>query len=178
VHPLFGIAHRITGAPITVNDDVTLPAGSVLLFNYLAFQRSGPAADDAFAPDRWTSLKRRDAHFIPFGVTANRACPARGSAPVMMRAVAREVLRRYALASSVQHTRSLPSRGPCLFVRRPVAARGLRARLALMWLRDRTEDVGRSVAQLFNGTYMVWDARRLKLCDAWFNANDRQEAAR
>lgn len=28
-------------------------------------------------PDRWHRLNRRDAHFIPFGVTANRACPAR-----------------------------------------------------------------------------------------------------
>jgi cytochrome P450 len=51
VHPLFGVAHRITSAPIVVDERVTLPAGSVLLFNYLAFQRTGPAGDDAFDPD-------------------------------------------------------------------------------------------------------------------------------
>ena len=78
VHPLFGVAHRITSAPIVIDDHVTLPAGSALLFNYLAFQRTGAAGDDRFDPDRWTTLKRADAHFIPFGVTANRACPARG----------------------------------------------------------------------------------------------------
>jgi len=173
VHPLFGIAHRITSAPIELAGVGTLPAGSVLLFNYLAFQRTGPAADSNFDPDRWNVLKRRDAHFIPFGVTANRACPARGVAPVMMRAVAREMLRRYALASSVAHTRSLPSRGPCLLIRRG-ADRGEgeqavpRARLAGMRWRDRWENVGRSLIQLVLGTYMVWDARRQRLCGKYF----------
>ncbi len=180
VHPLFGIAHRIISAPIEL-DDVTLPEGSVLLFNYLAYQRTGPAADAQFDPGRWVSLKRRDAHFVPFGVTANRACPARGSAPVMMRAVAREVLGRYRLDSSVQHTRSLPSRGPCLLSRRqpgPEPHRRPRARLWSMWLRDRAEDVGRSIAQLGYGTYMVWDARRLSLCTNYFAEQDLREANR
>jgi Cytochrome P450 len=166
VHPLFGVAHRITSAPIAL-PGATLPAGSVLLFNYLAFQRTGPAADDRFAPDRWLGLKRRDAHFIPFGVTANRACPARGVAPVMMRAVTREVLRRYSLASSVVHGRSLPSRGPCYLTPAGVAGPGP-ARLRAMRLRDRWSDVGRSVTQLVLGSWMVVDARRRRLCTTYF----------
>ncbi|GAB3837029.1 hypothetical protein GCM10029963_01520 [Micromonospora andamanensis] len=41
VYPLFGVAHRITSAPITLPTGVSLPAGSVLLFNYPAFHRGG-----------------------------------------------------------------------------------------------------------------------------------------
>lgn len=167
VHPLFGVAHRITSAPIVVDDRVTLPAGSVLLFNYLAFQRTGPAGDPAFDPERWRTLGRRDAHFVPFGVTANRACPARVVAPVMMRAVTREVLRRYTLASSVAHTRSLPSGGPCLLVPPGAPVPG-RVRMATMGLRDRWAEVGRSVTQLVLGTWMVIDARRQCLCSTHF----------
>lgn len=167
VHPLFGVAHRITSAPLSLDNGVELPAGSVLLFNYLAFQRTGPAADDAFDPDRWLTLKRKDAHFIPYGVTANRACPARGVAPVMLRAATREVLRRYAPASSVSHTRSLPSRGPAYLTPAGVTGPG-RLRLSAMRLRDRWGDAGRSLAQLIFGTWMVLDARRQKLCATYF----------
>ncbi|MDG6107258.1 cytochrome P450 [Dactylosporangium aurantiacum] len=167
VHPLFGVAHRITSAPIVVDERVTLPAGSVLLFNYLAFQRTGPAADDAFDPDRWLTLARRDAHFIPYGVVANRACPARGAAPAMLRAATREVLRRYALASSAAHTRSLPSRGPAYLTPAGSAGPG-RLRLAAMRHRDRWAGVPRSLRQLAFGTWMVVDARRQRLCTTHF----------
>ena len=167
VHPLFGVAHRITSAPIVVDERVTLPAGSVLLFNYLAFQRTGPAADDRFDPDRWRTLKPSEANFIPFGVTANRACPARGSAPVMLRAATREVLRRFTLASTVSHTRSLPSRGPAYLTPAGVPGPGP-ARLAAMRLADRWAEAGRSLRQLVLGTYMVVDARRQRLCAAYF----------
>ncbi|GLZ57601.1 cytochrome P450 [Micromonospora sp. NBRC 107095] len=166
VYPLFGIAHRITSGPIAVGDHV-LPTGSVLLFNYLAYQRTGPAADDEFDPDRWLSVRRQDAHFIPYGVTANRACPARGSAPVQLRAATREVLRRFSVSSSAAHTRSLPSRGPAYLTPRGLPGPG-RHRLALMRQRDRLFDVGRSVTQLVCGTWMVVDARRQKLCTRFF----------
>lgn len=167
VHPLFGVAHRITSAPIVVDDAVTLPTGSVLLFNYLAYQRTGTAADDVFDPERWRTLRPHDAHFIPFGVTANRACPARGSAPVMLRAVLREVLRRYDVTSTAAHTRSLPNRGPAYLTPVGAPAPG-RARLAVMRQTDRWADVGRSVQQLVLGTAMVLDARRTKPCSTYF----------
>jgi hypothetical protein len=166
VHPLFGIAHRITSAPIAVGD-VTLPAGSVLLFNYLAFQRTGPAGDDTFDPERWKTLKRKETHFIPYGVTANRACPARGAAPVMLRAATREVLRRFTLASSVRHTRSLPSRGPAFLT--PIGQPGpTPGRLLVLRHADAVADAGRSVKQLVLGTWMVLDARRQRLCATYF----------
>ncbi|GIF05532.1 cytochrome P450 [Actinoplanes siamensis] len=167
VHPLFGIAHRVTSAPIVVDENTTLPAGSVLLFNYLAFQRTGPAGDGEFDPDRWRTLKRREAHFIPYGITANRACPARGAAPVMLRAATREVLRRFTLASSVAHTRSLPNRGPAYLT--PIGHRGPgSSRLAALRRADRVADAGRSVKQLVLGTWMVVDARRQRLCGSYF----------
>ena len=165
MYPLFGIAHRITSADIAVDGDV-LPAGTVLCFSYPDYHHAGYTDPDVFDPDRWLRLAARDANFIPFGVTANRPCPARGLAPVTMRVVVREVLRRYRLASSARHVRSIPNRGPCLLVRRDRLPRF--GSLALMRLRDRWEDVSRSVTQLVLGTYMVWDARRKSLSDNYF----------
>ena len=100
-----------------MDERVTLPAGSVLSSTTWRTSGRAPASDDAFDPDRWLGLDRRDAHYIPFGVTANRPCPARRLAPVMMRAVTREVLSRFALASTVSHTRSLPTAGRAIWSR-------------------------------------------------------------
>ncbi|GAA2712461.1 cytochrome P450 [Actinoplanes palleronii] len=175
VHPLFGVAHRITSAPIAVDADTVLPAGSVLLFNYLAFQRTGPAPDDTFDPERWRSLSRKEAHFIPYGITANRACPARGAAPVMLRAVTRAVLRRFTLAAPAAHTRSLPNRGPAYLT--PIGQAGPSStRLAALRHADRIADAGRSVKQLVLGTWMVLDARRQKLCTTYFATFTTEEA--
>jgi hypothetical protein len=167
VWPLFGIAHRITTADIDVTPPIA--AGSVVLFDYLGFHR-GDGADPAFDPARWDRARTRPANFIPFGVSANRPCPARGVAPVGMHVAAREVLRRYALASSVSHTRSLANRAP-VFLTPAGAARPSLARLALMRAADRWADVWRSVVQLVLGTVMVWDARRLALCRTYFAAH-------
>ncbi|MEV6709809.1 cytochrome P450, partial [Micromonospora wenchangensis] len=87
--------------------------------------------------------------------------------PVMLRAATREVLRRYALASSAAHSRSLPSRGPAYLTPVGVAGPG-RLRLAAMRWRDRWADVGRSVRQLVLGAWMVVDARRQRLCTTYF----------
>ncbi|GAB3434650.1 cytochrome P450 [Flindersiella endophytica] len=169
--PLFGVAHRITTDDIVVDARTTLPRGSVLCFNYPAYHSAGFSEPERFDPSRWETLSARDAHHIPFGVTANRPCPARGVAPLMMEIVAREVLRRFELASTAEHTRSIPNRGPCLLVARtcPVNA-GRRGRLlAYLRIRDRWEDVWRSVVQLVLGTYMVIDARRQRLAATYFD---------
>jgi hypothetical protein len=111
-------------------------------------------------------------NYLPFGVVANRACPARGVAPITMRVVAREVLRRYELHTSATHTRSIPNRGPCLVMPRgrTVSPAWLGIRLAAMRLGDRWGDVWRSLLQLVLGTYMVWDARRQRLCARYFDS--------
>jgi hypothetical protein len=168
LYPLFGIAHRITSADIALDDDHTIPAGSVLCFSYPQFHRSGYDEPDDFRPQRWETTSAREANHIPFGVAANRPCPAWRLAPITMRAATREVLRRFALHSSAGHTRALPNRGPCLLVGRDSAGHPSRARLLGIRIQDRWEDVWRSVVQLVLGTYMVWDARRQGLCQRYF----------
>jgi len=169
VYPLFGISHRITRADITLGDR-TVPRGTVLCFNHLDYQRSGFADPDRFDPDRWERHAAHAASYIPFGVAANRPCPASGIASVTMRACLREVLRHVALSTSAAHTRSLPNRAPCVIHSRTQRPPAHRLSTLLLWLRvrDRWEDVWRSVVQLVLGTYMIWDARRLALCTRHF----------
>lgn len=169
--PLFGIAHRIATGDIDLGH-TTIAAGTVLCFSYPDYHREGYEHTERFDPDRWQHLAAKDSPFIPFGVTQNRACPARGLAPVTMRIVAREMLRRFELSSSVVHTRSMPNRGPCLLVPRGTH-RPQRTILAWLRLRDRWEDVWRSLAQLVFGTYMVIDARQKRLCETYFAEQDR-----
>jgi hypothetical protein len=170
LYPLFGISHRITSGDIAVDERTTIPKGSVLCFNHPEYHRTGFDDPDRFNPDRWLKPERDEAHYVPFGVAANRPCPAQGLAPVTMRAAVREVLGRFAVYSSVSHTRSIPSRGPCLLVlRTSLPNRRLRSALLMfMRFRDRWEDVGRSLVQLTLGTYMVWDARHQRLCERFF----------
>jgi hypothetical protein len=155
--PLFGVAHRITTEAMTLPTGSVIPAGSVLCFDYPEFHRSGG--------------------HLPFGVPANRPCPAWHLAPITVKAVTRELLDRFDFATAAAHTRPLPNRGPCL-----MSPRGARVRLrgpALVFLRvrDRWEDVGRSLTQLVLGSYMVWHARRLRLCERYFERTDAALAA-
>jgi hypothetical protein len=173
VFPLFGISHRITSEEIAIDDHTKLPPRSVLCFNHQEFHRHGFADPERFNPDRWEKLSLREASFIPFGVAGNRPCPAQAIALTSMRVATREVLRRFRLRSSVRHTRSIPNRGPCLLIARTLP-RGRGENVMLLWMRirDRWEDVGRSVTQLVFGTYMVWDARRQRLCQRYFETHD------
>ncbi|WP_344602346.1 cytochrome P450 [Streptomyces glaucus] len=169
LYPLFGIAHRITTDEIPLDDRTTLPAGSVVCFSYPDYHATGYERPDVFDPDRWASLSARDAHHIPFGVAANRPCPAWRLSPLVLRAAVREVLRRFRLDSSVSHTRSIPHRAPCLLI-----PRGLEpgARLAplrgFLRVRDGVEDVTRGVRQLVLGTVMVLHARRQRPAARYF----------
>ncbi|NJP92776.1 cytochrome P450 [Nonomuraea sp. FMUSA5-5] len=171
LYPLFGIAHRVTTGDIALDGRATIPAGSVLCFNYPAFHHAGCADPDRFDPDRFAGPGAKRLHHIPFGVAANRPCPAWRLAPIVMRVVTREVLGRYLLDSSVSHTRAMPHRGPCLLTPRGAPHRPGPA-LAYLRVRDRCEDVWRSLAQLVLGTYMVWDARRLRLCERHFSSSE------
>jgi hypothetical protein len=177
LYPLFGVAHRITSGDIHDAGQV-IPAGSVLLFNYPDFHQSGFDHPERFDPARWDTLQIKETNHIPFGVTANRACPARGLMPLTMREVTTRILTRFELRTSASHTRSIPNRGPCLLLDRRSAASGaLATRLTLMRLRDRWEDVSRSLTQLVLGSYMVWDARRQQLCRRYFDQRDGRVAA-
>lgn len=174
LYPLFGISHRITSAEIAIDEGTTIPKGSVLCFHHADYHKSGFENPERFDPDRWLNLMAHDVNYIPFGVAANRSCPAQGLALVTMHVVAREMLKRLAFYSSAFHTRSIPNRGPCLLVslRSQFPPLQRKAVLLFLRLRDRWEDVWRSLAQLILGTYMVWDARRARLCQRYFEAQD------
>ncbi|CAL9280230.1 cytochrome P450 [Streptomyces sp. SudanB182_2057] len=176
LYPLFGVAHRITTADITLDGLPTIPAGSVLTFSYPDYHATGYADPDRFDPDRWAALSAKNAHHIPFGVAANRPCPAWRLAPVVMRAATREVLARYVLDSPVGHTRSIPHRAPCLLLPRgrPVPDRPRRVLRTALTVRDRAEDVGRSLLQLVLGTWMVLDARRTRPATTYFARHDTE----
>lgn len=176
VYPLFGIAHRITSEDIDLGGGAAYPAGTVLCFDYPAYHATGYTDPDTFDPERWNRLSAKHAHHIPFGVAANRPCPAWRLAPLVMRAVTREVLGRFTLHSAVSHTRSIPHRAPCLLVRRdrPLPPGRVAAVRLFLRSRDRWEDVGRSVLQLVLGTWMVLDARRRRPTERWFAAHDTQ----
>ncbi|MFT7837926.1 cytochrome P450 [Saccharothrix sp. BKS2] len=174
LYPLFGIAHRVTTGDIALDERTTLPAGSVLCFSYPDYHASGHDRPEVFDPDRWDRVPARAAHHIPFGVAANRPCPAWRLSPLALRAATGEVLRRFTLHSTAGHTRSLPNRGPCLLVRvgEPLPPRHLAVLGALLRVRDRWEDVWRSVVQLVLGTVMVLHARRLRLAGRYFDTRD------
>jgi hypothetical protein len=163
LYPLFGIAHRITTGEIEIDERTTLPAGSVLCFSYPGYHATGYDEPERFDPARWEALSAREAHHIPFGVAANRPCPAWRLSPLAMRAATREVLARFRLESTVSHTRSIPHRAPCLLVRRearlPAPAR--HAVRAFLRYRDRWED-------------LVLDARRRRLAGRYFDTHDTQ----
>ncbi|ALV53461.1 MULTISPECIES: cytochrome P450 [Streptomyces] len=169
LYPLFGIAHRITSDEIPLDEHTTLPAGSVVCFSYPDYHATGYDRPDVFDPDRWTSLSARDAHHIPFGVAANRPCPAWRLSPLVLRAAVREVLRRFRLDSTVSHTRSIPHRAPCLLIPRGLDPGTRLAPLrTFLRVRDGVEDVTRGVRQLVLGTVMVLHARRQRLAGRYF----------
>ncbi|MEU7561120.1 cytochrome P450 [Streptomyces eurythermus] len=176
LYPLFGVAHRITTADITLDGLPTIPAGSVLTFSYPDYHATGYADPERFDPERWATLSAKNAHHIPFGVAANRPCPAWRLAPVVMRAATREVLARYVLDSPVGHTRSIPHRAPCLLLPRdrPVPDRLRHVLRTALTVRDRAEDVGRSLLQLLFGTWMVLDARRTRPAATYFARHDTE----
>ncbi|MFI9580642.1 cytochrome P450 [Streptomyces sp. NPDC052236] len=176
LYPLFGVAHRIATDEIPLDDGTVLPRGSVLLFSYPDYHATGYDDPTVFDPGRWDRVHARDAHHIPFGMAANRPCPAWRLAPLVMRAATREVLRRFTLDSAVAHTRSLPNRGPCLLVRRnhPLPAYRVAAVRAFLRIRDRWEDVWRAPVQLALSTWMVLDARRRRPAARYFAVHDTE----
>ncbi|MBB4680570.1 cytochrome P450 [Crossiella cryophila] len=174
MYPLFGIAHRIATADIELDGGPTFPRGSVLCFSYPDYQATGCPRPEVFDPERWTDRTTRPQHHIPFGIAANRPCPAWRLSPLVMRAVSREVLRRFRLDSPVSHTRPLPNRAPCLLIRHGARVPQLPAVRVFLRVRDRCEDLARSLVQLVLGTVMVLDARRQRLAGRYFDTHTEQ----
>jgi len=91
-----------------------IPAGTVVCFNYPAFHSAGFARPASFEPDRWLSLRPAECAYIPFGVRANRPCPAQRLSLVVVPALARALARALELRAWCAHSRSLPGRGLCV----------------------------------------------------------------
>ena len=120
VWPLFGIAHRITAAPITLpSTGEIIPTDTVLCFNFQKYQhdaRSFPRPA-VFDPSRWlagSGVSKRSSSYIPFGVAANRPCPAQRMSLVIMHEAALVFDERVQVHTPISHSRSLPCRGRCL----------------------------------------------------------------
>lgn len=178
VFPLFGVAHRIVSEDIPSAGGV-IERGTVLLFNYQAFQTSPAEGLDnptAFDPDRWDALRRDPPNYMPFGAPRNRPCPGKGLSLVWMDAIGAVFVRHFAAHSPVEHTRSMPDGGLCLLETRaaahPLPAWRRAATISSMALLERLESVPRSLCQLVYGTYMILDSRRLALAVNYFQGKD------
>ncbi|WP_308365084.1 MULTISPECIES: cytochrome P450 [unclassified Microbulbifer] len=176
LHPLFGIAHRIATETVEFKGK-TIPKHTVVCFNYPEYHKLGYDQPTRFDPERWGKCPIKESNFIPFGVTANRSCPAQGLAMVSMRQLTKHLFRNYRFSSPIVHTRSLPNRGPCLvFSNQNTENRRLVECIVcpLMKIRDRWEDLFRSIMQLFFGTAMILHAKKLRLCDRYFEKLEKR----
>eukprot|EP01083_Nonionella_stella_P061875 161067_1 len=182
LYPLFGIAHRITSEDITLpNSNEIIPKGTVLCFNYPAFHRRGYRRSQTFDYARWNHINKKNAHFIPFGVKANRGCPAQRMSMIWIKRFARMVAEKVEFHSSILHTRSMPDGGLCLIVPKSYSIKSTftntywcKMILTLLWLYEQVMNVNRSIVQLCCGAYMLYDAKQKQLAKTWFEQNETQ----
>ncbi len=177
LYPLFGIAHRITTEPLRFKDH-EIKKDTVVCFNYPNYHQLGYENPELFNPDRWTGCPVKNANFLPFGIPSNRSCPAQGLAMIAMRRITKHVINEYFFASPIVHTRSMPNRGPCLVT---TDFAFIDSKLLKYWLcpgmkiRDRWEDLYRSLVQLILGTGMILHAKKLRLCEGYFTNLEAQQ---
>eukprot|EP00047_Mylnosiga_fluctuans_P009063 m.9904 g.9904 ORF g.9904 m.9904 type:complete len:476 (-) comp2466_c0_seq1:155-1582(-) len=173
--PLFGVAHRITAEDIALPAGEILPRGSVMLFNYQAYQTTGFDNPLAFIPERWDALAAGACNYIPFGVPHNRPCPGQQISLIWMKEIARVVLQHVRYATPLAHTRALPCGGLCVQLPRTDAGqRPVRLAAAMVYLRarDAVESVVRSIVQLLFGVHCIIAARRARLAVRYFDGED------
>lgn len=195
VWPLFGIAHRITSAPIVVpTTGETIPAETVLCFNFERYQHDPSSFDRPghFEPQRWLGVggaEKRATSYIPFGVAGNRPCPAQRMSLVVMQEAAETFHESVQCFSSIVHSRSLPCRGLCMLTSRrdshqspddtltcssvdslpaPPSGWFIIVILALLTVREVIASTWRSLSQLGCMVYSVKEARRLRYAQKIF----------
>eukprot|EP00756_Hemistasia_phaeocysticola_P015747 Hpha_TRINITY_DN15431_c1_g5::TRINITY_DN15431_c1_g5_i1::g.174109::m.174109 len=180
--PLFGIAHRILTEEVELPSGRVLPAGTVVCFNYPEYHSRGYDNPDQLDPLRWAKMRRSEANYLPFGMPCNRPCPAQRNALVFMETLVPMLAKVLDFSSPVLHSRSLPGRGLCAIARRRVrsprkqggenAAAGQVPRLALLaW--DQVDNIMRSIRQLGCAFVIVRDAKKLKLCQRFFDGGEQ-----
>jgi len=170
LYPLFGIAHRVTTDDIAIDKDSTIAKGTVLCFNYPEYHQIGYDNPTQFIPERWETTSKREANYIPFGIGANRPCPASHLSLLIMEKMLRSGIQKFKFYSSVEHTRSLPNRGPCIVIpRKRQLSKTLKSTLlGFLKVRDYWENLYTSISQLVYGFIMILHARDLKLTDNYY----------
>jgi len=169
-YPLFGVAHRITSEDVTIPDgSVTYKKGTVLCFNYSIYHSMGYTNPSEFNPDRWNDLSKSDSNFMPFGVAANRPCPAQKLAMVLMKSIAKVAVEHCFFASSVVHSRSLPGKGLCLIASKKSIPSSLSLALLMTTFKiiDTAEALTISVKQLVFGTIMLLQAQKMRMAQTF-----------
>ncbi len=170
LYPLFGIAHRIATDDIQIDENRSIAKGSVVCFNYPEYHKIGFKNPDKFIPERWETITKREANYIPFGIGANRACPASHMSLIIMEKMLSNGIQKFGFSSSVEHTRSLPNRGACIIISKEHSFSNTIEKILLAFLktRDYWETLRTSIIQLVYGFIMVLHAKDLKLADNYY----------
>ncbi len=170
LYPLFGIAHRVTTDSIELENNKSIAKGAVLCFNYPDFHKIGYTNPSKFIPERWDTISKGESNYLPFGIGANRPCPASHMSLIMMKKMITFGTKQFKLFSSVEHTRSLPNKGACILVSRnyTLSRRKKAILLAFLKVRDQWEKVYTSLVQLVYGFIMIMHARDLKLTTNYY----------
>ena len=173
--PLFGIAHRITTAEITLKDGRVLPSGAVVCFNYPAYHGEGYENGDDFQPSRWETLRMSEVNHVPFGVAGNRPCPAQRLAGMYLNVLCPFIAKRVTPTSVIEHTRSLPGRGFCMLQNRGTERMNITTihLLSYMFIYEQIDCVFRSLRQFFCAFVIVREAQSLRLCDRFFKSGQK-----
>ncbi len=170
LYPLFGIAHRITTDTIQTEANKTIPKGTVLCFNYPEYHKTGYDKPTMFIPERWETISKGTSNYVPFGVGANRPCPASHMSVIMMKEMLRFGIDKFEFFSSVEHTRSLPNRGACIITSRDYKFSKTKKTILMTFLkvRDQWEKIYTSIIQLLYGYIMIMHAKELKLTTRYY----------
>ena len=209
MYPLFGIAHRMTSQDITIPEklvkdgkDHIIKKGTVVLFNYPKYHRSGYKNGNQFNVNRWNTIKQYHSNYMPFGAKNNRPCPAKNLSYMILNALLTEIVNikndiNIQFFTPVLHTRTMMDGGLCLIVNHntDTAAKkdsknknknknstiaenkiALKVVLTGLWLYQQFMLVYYSLLQLVCGSYMLYDAmRHKKLAQTFFQMYKNQD---
>ena len=179
--PLFGIAHRILTADVTLppgsgaSAGSIVPKGTVVCFNYPDYHSQGYDAPHELNPERWSVLKPNKVNFCPFGIASNRPCPAQTLVTRCMLHLVPLLATRLDFDTPVVHSHSLPGAGICVISRKG-AAIGSTVRRALqivLWAKEEVRTVMLTLVQFRCSRVIVGEAKKLRLCLRFFTGGQK-----
>jgi hypothetical protein len=179
--PLFGIAHRILTADVTLPPDSgpsagsVVPKGTVVCFNYPEYHSHGYDAPHELRPERWSVIKASKVNFCPFGIASNRPCPAQTLVTRYMLHLVPFFATRLDFETPVVHSRSTPGAGPCVISRKGVmiSSGARRAMQIALWAREELRTVMLTLVQFRCSSVIVGEAKSLRLCARFFDGGQK-----